>query len=306
MPLTVARPSFTSMLEDDDSGTAVFFPKKTRRAVDKMPLRRVSNLVDDRPRYSLDHLNELKSSTPSTPKEHKSLMVIGNRSSLTVYTDAEIKEKKERRARLAQEEYIKLSDGDEDSNQISLLSHKPKSNKRLVPDDEDVAEGFDEFVEDGRITLGRKAERERKRRRQAEIRDLINEAEGSSENESDDSEAHRRAAYEMAQTRAGMDGLQQNRRSLNQQPIRSRTPPKITPLPTLNACRERLRDSLIGIQHTRMQKVMRMEELQREKAEIATREVEIQELLRQAGERYEKLRYEMKISGEGMRTIEAC
>ena len=314
MPLTVARPSFTSMLEDDESSTVVFVPKKSRRAIDnKSTLRKVSNLVDDRPRYSLDHLNELRSSTPSTPKEHKSLTVIGNgnRSSLTVYTDAEIKEKKERRARLAQEEeeFIKLSDGDEDSNQISLLPRKPKSNKRLVHDDEDVAEGFDEFVEDGRIALGRKAERERKRRRQAEIRDMIDEAEGSTENESDDSEAQRRTAYEVAQTRAGMDGLQKTRQALNNQnPPRSRTPPKITPLPSLNACRERLRESLIGIQHTRMQKVMRMEELQREKADIAAREVEIQELLRQAGERYEKLRFEMEISSssEGKHTtIEA-
>lgn len=306
MPLNVARPSFTSMLEDDDSGTTVFFPKKTKRAVDKNTARKVSRLLADRPRYSLDHLNELKSSTPSTPKEHKSLTVIGNRSSLTVYTDAEIKEKKERRARLAEEQFIKFSDEDEDSNQISLLPRKTKSNKRLVPDDEDVAEGFDEFVEDGRIALGRKAERERKRRRQAEIRVLIDEAEGSSENESDDSEAHRRAAYEMAQTRAGMDGLQKDRKAAaNQYPPRSRTPPKTTPLPSLNACRERLRDSLIGYQHKLKEKVLRMEELQREKAEIATREVEIQELLREAGERYEKLRNEMTISGEGTVAIAA-
>ena len=323
------------MLEDDDGGTAVFTPKKSnlsRQAVENNALRKALDSTlssdhlpfrqsDDRPSYSLDHLNELRSSTPSTPKDLKSLVDIENAagqsldlaskfgSSLAVYqdsaipTEAEIKEKKERRARLAKEEYIKLSDEDEDNNEISLLPRKPKSDTRLVRDDEDVAEGFDEFVEDGRIALGRKAEREQKRRHQAEIRDLINEAEGSSENESDDSEAERRAAYEVAQTRAGMDGLQKDGQAANQYPPRPRTPPKITPLPSLNACRERLRDSLNGIQHARMQKVMRMEELQREKADIAAREVEIQELLREAGERYEKLRNEIEISGKVERAI---
>lgn len=320
------------MLEDDDSGTAVFTPKKSnlsRQAVEKNALRKAlaSSISsehlpirqsDDRPSYSIDHLNELRSSTPSTPKDLKSLPDTENTagkaldlaskfgSSLAVYqdsaipTDAEIKEKKERRARLAKEEYIRLSDEDNDSNEISLLPRKQNSNTRLVRDDEDIAEGFDEFVEDGQIAVGRKAEREQKRRQKAEIRDLINEAEGSSENESDDSEAERRAAYEVAQTRAGMDGVQKGGQAADRYPPRPRTPPKITPLPNLNACRERLRDALSGIQYARTQKVRRMEELQREKADIAAREVEIQELLREAGDRYEKLRNEIDIGSESI------
>lgn len=317
------------MLEDDDSGTAVFTPKKSnlsRQAVEKNALRKalVSSISsehlpirqsDDRPSYSIDHLNELKSLTPSTPKDLKSLSNTENvagktldlaskfGSSLAVYqdsaipTDAEIKEKKERRARLAKEEYIRLSDDDND-NGISLLPRKQNSDTRLVRDDEDIAEGFDEFVEDGQIAVGRKAEREQKRRHKAEIQDLINEAEGSSEDDFDDSEAERRAAYEVAQTRSGMDGLQKGSQAASRYPPRPRTPPKITPLPNLNACRERLRDVLSGIQHARTQKVRRMEELQREKADIAAREVEIQELLREAGERYEKLRSEIDVGGE--------
>jgi hypothetical protein len=317
------------MTEDEDSSTsAVFTPKKStlsRQAVEKNALRKalVSTLSsehlpfrqsDDRPSYSLDHLNELRSSTPSTPKDLKSLsddedgagktLDLASKfgSNLAVYqdsaipTDAEIKEKKERRARLAKEEYIALSDEDNNRNEISLLPRKPNPNTRLVRDDEDIAEGFDEFVEDGGIAVGRKAEREQKRRHEAEIRDLINEAEGSSEADSDDSEAERRAAYEAAQTRAGMDGLQKE--ATNRYPPRPRTPPKITPLPSLNACLERLRESLVGVQHARMQKVRRMEEIQREKADIATREVEIQELIREAGERYEKLRGEVEVSSE--------
>jgi hypothetical protein len=318
------------MTEDDDGGTsAVFTPKKSnlsRQALEKNARRKAlaSTLSaehlpfrqsEDRPSYSLDHLNELRSSTPSTPKDLKSLSDVEDLagqtldleskfgSSLAGYqdsaipTEAEIKEKKERRARLAREEYISLNDHDNENNETSLLPHKQTPNTRLVHDDEDIAEGFDEFVEDGRIAVGRKAQREQKRRHEAEIRDLINEAEGS-EDDSDDSEAERKAAYEAAQTRAGMDGLQKDGLAANRYPPRPKTPPKITPLPSLNGCLERLRDSLNRIEHARTQKVRRMEELEREKADIAAREVEIQELLREAGERYEKLRNEVEIGGE--------
>lgn len=320
------------MIEDDDNSTsAVFTPKKSnlsRQAVEKSALRKAlaSSLssehlpyrqTDDRPSYSIDHLNELKSSTPSTPKDLKSVSDTNNLdhktldlaakfgSSLATYqdsripTDAEIKEKKQRRARLAkEEEFINLNgDENDDDNEIFLLPRKQKPETRLVRDDEEIAEGFDEFVEDGRIALGRKAEREQRRRHEAEMRQLIQEAEGSSEDDTDDSETERIAAYEAAQTRAGMDGLQQNG-GANNQPKRPRTPPKITPLPSLSACLERLRANLSEMQHSRMQKFQKMEEIQREKSDIKTREAEIQQLLKEAGENYERLRAEAGILGE--------
>ena len=120
-------------------------------------------------------------------------------------------------------------------------------------DDEDFAEGFDEFIEDGRVALGRKAEREQKRKHEAEIRQLIQEAEGSSD-ESDDSEAERRASYEAAQTRAGMDGLQKDSHKHSRE-RRQRTPPKITPLPSLKSCLERLQVSLKVVQSSRERKI---------------------------------------------------
>lgn len=323
-------PGGTSMTEDDDSTSpAVFTPKKSslsRQAVEKNALRKALaaslssehlpiRQTDERPSYSVDHLNELKSSTPSTPRDLRSLSDNEDESvraldiaakfgtNLAVYrdsaipTDAEIKEKKERRARLAkEEEYIDLGDNDdEDNNEISYLPRKQKPETRLVREDEDVAEGFDEFVEDGRIALGRKAEREQKRRHVAEMRDLINEAEGSSNEDSDDSEAERKAAYEAAQTRSGMDGLQKNG-AMDTQPRRPRTPPKITPLPSLNSCLERLQASLSAMQYSRIQKLKKMEELDKEKLDIAAREVDIQRLLKEAGENYEKLRAEAGLS----------
>ncbi len=314
----------TSMLEDDDSAPAVVFtPKKSnlsRQAVEKNALRKslASTLssehlpyrqTDERPSYSKDYLDELKTSTPSTPKDLKSLSDVEDgqskaldlaakfgsdlevRQNSAIPTDAEIREKKERRARLAkEEEYINISDDEDESNEISLLPRTQKPETRLVRDDEDIAEGFDEFVDDGRIALGRKAEREQKRRQAAQIRELINEAEGSSDDDTDDSEAERKAAYEAAQTRAGMDGL--HKEDPYARPRRPKTPPKITPLPTLTSCLERLQANLASMQYAKMQKIKRMEELQREKADIAVREEEIQRLLKEAGENYDKLRNE--------------
>lgn len=308
--------------EDDSESSVVFTPKKSnlsRQAIEKNALRKAIvasrssehpvRQNDDRPSYNADYLNELKSSTPSTPKDLKSRtdieddvvkaldlaskfgtdLVACNISNSIIPTNAEISEKKERRARLAKQEFIALSDEEEDN----FLSRTKDSETRLVRDDEDFAEGFDEFVEDGRVALGRKAEREQKRKHEAEIRQLIQEAEGTSD-ESDDSEAERRAAYEAAQTRAGMDGLQKDSHKQSQE-RRQRTPPKITPLPSLKSCLERLQVSLKVVQSSRERKIQKMEELQKEKQDIGTREAEIQQLLEEAGEKYKKLRAEAGI-----------
>lgn len=302
--------------EDDSESSVVFTPKKSnlsRQAIEKNALRKTIAASrssehpirqnDDRPSYNADYLNELKSSTPSTPKDLKSRtdieddvvkaldlaskfgtdMTACDIGNSIIPTEAEISEKKERRARLAKQEFIALSDEEEDN----FLSRKKHPDTRLVRDDEDFAEGFDEFVEDSRVALGRKAEREQKRKHEAEIRQLIQEAEGSSD-ESDDSEAERRAAYEAAQTRAGMDGLQKDSLK-NSRERRQRTPPKITPLPSLKSCLERLQVSLKTVQSSRERKIRKMGELQKEKQDIGTREAEIQQLLKEAGEKYEKL-----------------
>ena len=330
------------MTEDDDTGeTAVFTPKKaslSRQAVEKNAFRKTTakNLssehlpfrqTEDRPSYSADQLNELKTSTPSTPKDLHLQSDINNEtnktldlaskfgsdlafqdSSSAIPTDAEIREKKQRRARLAKEQdFISLGDDDaqeqEDSDgEMSLLPYaqqkaSKKEDSRLVRDDEDIAEGFDEFVSDGRIALGKKAEREQKKQHEAAMRDLINEAEGGNDSadSEDDSEAERHAAYEAAQTRKGMDGLKRDDKSAK--PGRPRTPPRITPLPTLAGCLENLKQRLAGMEYARMQKVRRLEEIRKEKEDIVVREGEIQQLLKDTGERYENLRREAETDG---------
>ena len=322
--------------DSHDGGVAVFTPKKSslsRQAIEKNAARKSSAQTlppsrlpmrlgepDDRPSYSEDYLNELKSSTPSTPRD---LQGVGNKAVENVEgaldvrgrfpdsavddghvpSQAEIQEKKERRARLAREkEYVGLggegsedgSEDDDERGEVSLRPRKKWAETRLVREDEDLGEGFDEFVEDGRITLGKKAEREQSRQRRKEMQEMIQDAEASSDEGSDDSEAERRAAYEVAQTRAGTYGT---RRQDERRPTRPHTPPKINPLPHLAHTLEQLQAALSRLERAKSHKIKKMEDLVQEKSEIAAREVEIQKLLTEAGANYERLSAEAGLGG---------
>jgi len=344
------------MIEDSTPTTEVFTPKKSNlsrqalsqnllrkslAASDHLPIRQ----TDYRPTYNAAYLNELKTSTPSTPKDLRSLSDSEPSASQTVDiaskfgrdhltrnpaipTAAEIQEKKSRRARLAKEHKYNIRhssddsddderdtgeprhDSDEDEfqsnrNEISLLPARSKHPEtRLVRDDEDIMEDFDAFVEDGGITLGRKAEREQKAQKKAEMADLIAAAEREDSSAgSDDSEGERRAEYEAAQTRKGMDGMRlddgHNEWGGGGNGRIAKTPPRITPLPSLGGCLERLRGRLMELEAGRARKVAELEEVERERREIGEREGEIQRLLRETGERYERLRVEAGIGEEG-------
>ncbi|EHK98125.1 hypothetical protein M7I_6177 [Glarea lozoyensis 74030] len=276
-------------LEDDEA----FTPKKPtlgRRVVEGNALRttipfpnRPGDDDEERPTYSKDYLNELKSSTPNRPTEIQDYQATAEDEE-----DAEIREKKERRARLAHEkDFISLNDSGDDRRQLSLLPRK-KTETRLVRDDEDIAEGFDEFVDDGRIALGKKQEREARRKHRKEIADMIYKAEGSEEGDSDDSEEERNAAYEAAQTRAGMDGL--HRPDEEEKAAAAQVPPKITPLPVLTECLVRLQSTLSAMQQELANKHQKVARLEKEKTEILAREAEVQELLKQSGERFAALK----------------
>lgn len=298
---------------------------------------------EDRPNYSAAGLQELKRSTPSTPRNADSAgdMALEQVSSGTQALDisskfgsslahyqqssaipsaTEIAEKKARRARLAKEqqveEFISLDPDDphlddEDDNVMKdeqgRLVLKPKDKygqmeSRLVPDDEDIMENFDEFTEDGRIALGRKAEIEAARRRKQEMAAQIAEAEGASDATSDDSERERNEAFEHAQTKHGT--YVQNATSSDPSDLRPKTPPIITPLPTLDGAIERLRRQLSEMQTSRMQKLQAMEHLQREKIRLAEEEVRIQRALKETAEKFEALR--MEKSKDGVTAIEAA
>ena len=315
---------------DSTTGDEVELPKKKslgRLTVERNAERSLSseNLPlragqdHDRPSYSKEYLAELAQSTPSTPRNFssrqtseeadldKALDVRAKFGSLAKYnahpsilSAAEIKERKERRARLAKEqaaeEFISLDDEDnydldEESGQLILPPKQKYAETRLIPDDEDFAEGFDDFTEDGRVPLGRRAEKEAKRKRRKEMEEAIAEAEGGGgeEGDEDDSEAERNAAYDAAQARKGTYGQRQTEDEEWQRP---RTPPKITPIPTLGDIVEKLKEAIEAKKASIAAKQRRHEELMAEKEELTEREVWIQQQLNEAAERYEKLKVE--------------
>lgn len=319
--------------------------KRSSLSSSQLPTRYLDD-DEDRPDYSAAALQQLKDSTPSTPQNLASNETsdVDDVSSSTQALDlsskfgtslsryqqssaipsaTEIAEKKARRARLAKEqqadEYISLDpddpDLDDDDNvmkdESGRLILKPKDKygqmeSRLVADDEDIMENFDDFTEDGKISLGIKAEAEAARRRKQEMAAQIAEAEAASGTESDNSETERNAAFEAAQTRHGTYG--QNATTADPADARPRTPPVITPLPTLDGVIGRLRTQLENLQSSRVQKLRDMENLQREKIRLAEEEVRIQRALKETADKFEALRKEKGIeraSQEATAAVEA-
>ena len=316
---------------DESSDAAVVTPKKSnlsRIALEKSAqLRARSPLVqgagasedEGRPSYSKDYIAELRSSTPTTPKDLKpsaqeeeesraldiaskfgSLATLPAETSSAIPTAAEIEEKKARRKRLAQEErayedegerpWASDDEGEDDfrmrRNEISVRPKDKWGETRLIHDDEDIAEGFDDFVEDGRISLGRKSEREAQRKRRADMAELINEAEGS-DSDSNDSEEERNTAFAAAQARAGRYG-----QKIDDEEDGTRTPPKITPLPDLNEVLEGLQIE-IGTKQQRKDAILnKLQELKDDRVRIEERKKFLQEQLQKTGDEYEKLRVE--------------
>ncbi|KAH6695112.1 nineteen complex-related protein 2-domain-containing protein [Plectosphaerella plurivora] len=273
----------------------------------RLPLRRFNDDEEDRPRYNKEYLAELQSSTPNTPMDaptsegdpmeldpselEGALIVESDVPTITpqvepttVLSATQIAERKQRRARLAQEQdFISLDDGNDDDDYTSRKKAEPES--RLVREDEDLGEGFDDFVEDGGLSLGRKAEREANVRRRREMAEQIQMAEGNSDDESDDSDAERRAAFEAAQSRSGMDGLAKPA-SARPHDASMQVPAKITPLPDLDGCLERLRTTLQAMETSLQSKQGRVDELKAEREAIVAREMEVQGLLNEAGNKY--------------------
>ncbi|KAK4233487.1 nineteen complex-related protein 2-domain-containing protein [Achaetomium macrosporum] len=286
---------------------------------------------EERPKYSKEYLEELQSSTPNTPQNLASLQIHDDEDDMEldqselegalvvqstdiaappapappaaahILTEAEIRERKERRARLAKEaEFISLEGGSDDEEtgrgqggRMTVHFPSKKKESRLIAEDEDLGEGYDEFVSDGGLALGKKAEREAAKRHRQEMAELIQAAEEGSEGETDDSEAERRAAYEAAQRRAGMDGLHRphdpDGMDMDGAMMGPDAIPRMKPLPKLSEVLQRMRDIVQGLEDQVTRKRARIEDLEKEKEEILTREKEVQEILNQAGAKYQAL-----------------
>ncbi|KAL6837420.1 nineteen complex-related protein 2 domain-containing protein [Trichoderma camerunense] len=275
---------------------------------------------DDRPKYSREYLDELQSSTPNTPSDLSSLKAniddemdldpselegalivdspipssAGQPQTTQILTEAEIREKKERRARLAKEkDYISMEDEDD-----YLSARKKKDETRLIAEDEDLGEGFDDYVEDGGLSLGKRAEKERRKQDRQKMAELINAAEGHTSDSSSDSDAERRIAYETAQTRAGMDGLKKPKKDPNEQLLQ--VPPKITPLPSLAECILQLQATLKSMENNINLKAATVGQLTRERDDIIKREAEVQAFLNETGKQYEEALGRKPNSGSGL------
>jgi hypothetical protein len=282
---------------------------------------RVLGGEEDRPRYSKEYLSELQSSTPNTPADMSNLTIededvqmamdidpselegativptpgqgtsttaLSSRTpAATILTAAQIKEKKERRARLAlqgqADDYIGLDDEDEEDEY--RVGKKKEKDTRLVREDEDLLEGYDDLVEDGGLSLGRQAERKARLKQRKEMAELIAGAEGPlSDGEQSDDSIERREAYEAAQRRKGMghEASFDNEDELGPDVI-----PKMQPLPDLEECLQRMRDLVQGLDDEVKRKRERIKQLKKEKEEVEKREAEVQEILNQAGEKYQ-------------------
>lgn len=293
-----------------------------RFAVD-VPFRASREPSEERPSYSKDVLNELRQSTPSTPAnisistsewededgtEASTALDVAAKfgSSLARYnaptaipTDAEIREKKERRARLAKEQdFISLdaaSDGDEDMDdnvttddqgRLILKPNDKYPETRLVRDDEDIFEDFDDFTTDGKIALSRNAEKDARSQKRHEMATLIANAEGQSDDEdSDSSEAERNAAFDQAQTRSGTYGSR-----TAEDPERPHTPPKIAPLPTLDKVLASLQARLEEMEIAQKRKEQEVESLRAERRQIEGEEIRVQGALKETAEKFDALR----------------
>ena len=332
-----------------------------------------------RPAYSKDYLTELRNSTPSTPQANASYTSseadledeaalnaleiaskFGNtslvsqspggpsqsqsRSQSHIPTDAEIREKKARRARLAAQasagvdshgeavdgaqEYISLDPEDDgefrdqrlhsqnnnsgSSNTMALWrAQESEKDTRLVRDDEDIAEGFEEYVEDAgsrQVLMGRRAKKAAERQEREQLRQMIEEAEEEqgTDEEMSDSEVERMEEYEEAQTRKGMDGMGRGARGRNSNGNsnipgsgrrKDRPPTVVTPIPKLGDELKRLKAVVRGWEDRRQFVERRQKQLDGELVEVEKRQVEIQRLLQETGARYQELRAEVELDG---------
>lgn len=297
----------------------------------------------ERPSYSKSYLDELRNSTPSTPRDlgtppdedEQRILDIESKFGLTrpslfpstintthVPSASEIAEKKARRARLAlgadnhqetsqsqAEDFISLdaydSDGEFKPQRLQVGTYlQPESTKdtRLEREDEDIAEGFEQFIEDdpgavkGRystnaLQLDRKARKAHAARERERMKAMIEHAEASHSDSNDesgsgsefsDSDHERRQAYESAQTHRGLDGLS----SHAQQKVKERRPRQprdTTPITKLSVGLARLREQVNRIQEEKARIERRLEDVRREKGEVKERQRVVQEGLEALG-----------------------
>lgn len=268
------------------------------------------------PTYSADALDALKAATPSLPvslQKNAGALDLASKfgpdlalhGPSSIPSEAEIQEKKARRARLAQEQdYISLdadepvSDRSSDAEPSYALIRDTRPREmpsRLAQDEDEIGEGFDAYVADGRVALTQNARLAQAGRTKDEIRQLIDTAEDAQDDvdgHESDSEQERLASYEAAQTAKAMDGLERKTTTRNR-PTRPRTPPRITPLPTLEGIAERLEELRTALTLGRETRDQQLRLVRQEIADVDARKAEVQRLMKEAGTRFESMQQQI-------------
>ena len=310
--------------------------KATTALQDKLSRATIEDGTDSRPSYSRSHLDELRSSTPSTPAE-LSLVTTPNadeqqlidieakfgavKPSLTNTTSipstTEIAEKKARRARLAlehdakadtkstTEDFISLeqydSDGEFKPQRMQLDTYRAPADKntRLVREDEDILEGFDDFTQptdttgkNGRIntfTGTRKEERQHRRAEREAMRSMIAHAENSSNgSDASDSDVSAQHHFDNAQTSHGMDGLSAHAEQ-KRVAARPRQPKEVTPVMKMSVALAGLRERVGVIEVERGRLEGRLKEIAKEREECVRQQEFVQKSLEEGSAEMERL-----------------
>lgn len=332
----------------DDEEREAFTPRKSalsRKAIEKNAARKSGlsagvigmehlNITPsvDRPTYSKEYLEELRSNTPTIPlSQQADLDVVdvdvdvdgadvpeaNKNMTLTKYGESSkqgtiipdeglVRVMKARRAEKAARakagDYISLNTGsDDEGGEILLKSKRKESRIQRADDNMYDEEELEKYVEDDGIVLGGKAaQRAHDRKRRENIRDAIKEAEGIHDDPMDmDSDSRDSLAeeWERDQIKKGDFSNSSGGGIARDLEMLSRQPPHVTPLPNLHDALQKLEETLAAMEFRKAQTVRQMEALQAEKQEISEREVMVQERLQKAGEEYEKLRGSLEVGG---------
>ena len=263
-------------------------------------------------------MKELRTSTPSTPHAFRTGSVTPSSSnddpldvhakyrglSETIPNELLIKAIKEKRARGTtlgndEESFISLGgddngdNGNDDDDEEEEELRKVYINKNVL---EDGLEGVREYMEEENLLFDKGAESARQRKHRADIREAIDEAELAKDEDSEDSEE---LEWELHQTSKGTYTKQAPSATEDQATINMRlytAPTHFPPLPTLTTVLERLQLRLTEMQAQNSALETQIAEVVQQKAEIASREVAVNEELEKASRAYERLQQQRQQS----------
>ncbi|KAG5518932.1 hypothetical protein PMAC_002463 [Pneumocystis sp. 'macacae'] len=274
-----------------------FFNKANRFNMPKS----VENISSVTPKYNSEYLSELRSSTPSTPKEFCNIYketINMNDLSITenishcfdkvpeILNEGIVKALKERRMEKIKQSklsscYISL----EDDNQVVLSSQTNES--RLQREDDLLDDGIEEFKEylDDRIILNKDLEKTQARKRRIEMKDAIEEVEEIDVEEEFSSEENSRI-WEQTQIRKGVYGSNFINTDLTSQ---KKYQPIITQIPKFENSINRLKNKLFSMKSNRDTMLSEIKTLILEKEEIFKREVNVKESLEKTSQDYYNL-----------------